>query len=114
MESMQPVSKKVTKPREPLPIKYTLSIDIFVGKTCVYTQTILQTARAFDYTRFMSIEYYKLYAAETIKYIIPPLPLPSPSPTLLNVCDSFGSDLALCHQKHLRQSLKMLENLYVV
>ncbi|KAI9768164.1 MAG: hypothetical protein M1840_004994 [Geoglossum simile] len=56
LESTKKVSKKSPKPQEPLPTKYPLSIDIFVDNICVYLRTMLQTAGAFDYAGFMSID----------------------------------------------------------
>ncbi|KAI9858948.1 MAG: hypothetical protein M1813_007250 [Trichoglossum hirsutum] len=56
LESTQLVSKMPSKPREPLPTKYTLSINILVGDVRIHSRTMLQTAGAFDYAGFMSIE----------------------------------------------------------
>jgi len=57
--STQTVSRKAPKPSELLPTKYGLSIEIFVGGVAIYLRTMLQTAGAFDYTGFMSIEAQK-------------------------------------------------------
>jgi hypothetical protein len=37
LESKQQVSKKLPKLQEPLPMKYTLSIDVFVDKVYIYS-----------------------------------------------------------------------------
>ncbi|KAI9866736.1 MAG: hypothetical protein M1813_000678 [Trichoglossum hirsutum] len=56
LESTQLVSKKPPKLQEPLPTKYTLSIDILVSDTLIYSRTMLQTAGAFDYIGFIGTE----------------------------------------------------------
>lgn len=59
LESTEIVSKKVPKPSEPLPTKYGLSIEVSVDEVAIYSRSMLQTAGAFDYAGFMSIEAQK-------------------------------------------------------
>jgi hypothetical protein len=56
LESKQQASRKPPKPQEPLPTKYALSIKVFVDKVSICAQSMLQTAGAFDYARFIGIE----------------------------------------------------------
>ncbi|KAI9868846.1 MAG: hypothetical protein M1813_004697 [Trichoglossum hirsutum] len=58
-ESKQQVTRKPSKPQEPLPTKYTLSIDVFVDNVCLYSRMVLQTAGAFDYTGLIGAEAQK-------------------------------------------------------
>ncbi|KAI9771356.1 MAG: hypothetical protein M1840_002326 [Geoglossum simile] len=56
LESKQQASRKPPKPQEPLPMKYALSIKVFIDNVSICAQSILQTARVFDYARFIGIK----------------------------------------------------------
>ncbi|KAI9773649.1 MAG: hypothetical protein M1840_006923 [Geoglossum simile] len=59
LESTQQASKKPLKPHEPLPTKYTLSINVFVDNIRIYSRIMLQTAGSFDYLGFIAVEAQK-------------------------------------------------------
>ena len=59
LEPKQRVSRKPSKSQEPLPTKYTLYIKVLVDDVDIYSRTRLQTAGAFDYAGFMSVEAQK-------------------------------------------------------
>ena len=55
-ETLEAVSKRASKAQESLPTKYTLAIEVFIGKIQIHAQTKLQTAGGFYYSKFIQDE----------------------------------------------------------